>query len=155
MVGGTVMGFVGGLHYWWPKMFGRMYPERLAQFAAFLVFMGFNTTFLPQFVLGYLGMPRRYYNYAPRYQPLHQLSTVGAWILGAGLLLTFGYLLVTLFKPKNAPANPWGARSLEWAIPSPPPLENFKNDPIITDPYPYGEEYDAKGIGKIYGESHV
>jgi cytochrome c oxidase subunit 1 len=155
MMGGTVMAMLGGLHYWWPKIFGRMYPERTAQVTATLVFIGFNLTFLPQFVLGYLGMPRRYYNYAPRYQPLHIMSTMGAYLLGASLLFTFAYLLWTFRKPKDAPANPWGARSLEWSIPSPPPIENFTHDPIITEAYPYGEEFDHQGIGKIYGGTHV
>src|SRR5439155_5817581 len=123
-----------------------------------LVFMGFNITFLPQFVLGYLGMPRRYYNYEPRYQGLHQLSTLGSWILAVGLLLTFTYLFITLFKRKNAPANPWGARGLEWTIPSSPPVENFVKYPVVFEPYPYGKEFDLK-YAKLFhlteGEAHV
>jgi len=157
MMGGTVMAMLGGLHFWWPKMFGKMYPEKLARFAAFLVFMGFNITFLPQFVLGYLGMPRRYYNYEPRYQGLHQLSTLGSWILASGLILTFSYLLVSLWRGKKAPANPWNARGLEWMIPSPPPVENFTTEPVIFDAYPYGEEYDHKypNLFPASGGTHV
>jgi cytochrome c oxidase subunit 1 len=145
MMGGTVMAMLGGLHYWWPKMFGRMYPEKLARFACLLMFIGFNTTFGSQFILGNLGMPRRYYDYLPRYQPLHILSTVGSWFIGTSILITFSYLLLSLRKPKDAPANPWGAKSLEWTIPSPPPIENFTTDPVITEPYPYGVNPHAHG----------
>jgi cytochrome c oxidase subunit 1 len=140
MMGGTVMAMLGGLHYWWPKMFGKMYPEMLARVAAVFIFIGFNVTFLAQFALGYLGMPRRYYNYEPRYQPLNIVSTAGSWFIGVGFLLTFGYLLWSLYRGKKAPANPWGAKSLEWTIPSPPPVENFTTDPVIEPPYNYGGE---------------
>ena len=99
-------------------------------------------------------MPRRYYNYEPRFQPLHILSTVGSWCVASGIILTFTYLMLTLRKKKDAPPNPWGARGLEWTIPSPPPLENFVTEPVITDPYPYGEEYDHK-YKDLYGGAHV
>ncbi len=138
MMGGTVMAMLAGLHYWWPKMFGKMYPEKLGKFACLLIFIGFNTTFGSQFTLGYLGMPRRYYNYQPRFEPLNQLSTLGSWFIGAGFLITFSYLIWSLFKGQKAPQNPWGAKSLEWEIPSPPPVENFEHEPKITEPYPYG-----------------
>jgi cytochrome c oxidase subunit 1 len=138
MMGGTVMAMLAGLHYWWPKMFGRMYPEKLGRVGAALIFFGFNVTFGAQFALGYLGMPRRYYNYLPRYQPLNQLSTFGSWFIGSGFILTFSYLIWSLFKGEKAPANPWGARGLEWDIQSPPITENFPTPPVIYDPYPYG-----------------
>ena len=150
MMGGTVMAMLGGLHYWWPKFWGKMYPEKLARFGAFLVFLGFNLTFLPQFVLGYLGMPRRYYNYEPRYQPLHIMSTIGSWILASGILLTFGYLLWAIKHGRKAAANPWGAKSLEWQIPSPPPTENFLTPPVITDPYPYGDNPHGSKVKDPY-----
>ncbi|HYP14746.1 MAG TPA: cytochrome c oxidase subunit I [Bryobacteraceae bacterium] len=138
MMGGTVIAFLGGLHYWWPKMFGRMYNERLAAIGCALVFIGFNVTFFTQFILGTQGMPRRYYNYLDQYQPLHAFSTFGSWILGAGLFLTAAYLLATFRKPMDAPANPWGGRTLEWEAASPPITHNFDHDPILTHgPYDF------------------
>jgi cytochrome c oxidase subunit 1 len=138
MMGGTVMGMLAGLHYWWPKMFGVMYNEKLGRIGAFLMFIGFNVTFGAQFVMGNLGMPRRYYEYADRFQPLHIVSTVGSWFIAASFLLMGSYFIYSLFRGKKAPANPWNAKSLEWTIASPPPTENFLSDPVITDPYPYG-----------------
>jgi len=141
MMGGTVIAFLGGLHYWWPKMFGRMYNERLAAIGCALVFVGFNVTFFTQFVLGSRGMPRRYYNYLDQFQPLHAFSTFGSWILGAGLFLTAGYLLATFRKPMDAPANPWGGRTLEWEAQSPPITHNFDFDPVLTHgPYDFRPE---------------
>jgi cytochrome c oxidase subunit 1 len=138
MMGGTVMAFLGGLHYWWPKMTGRMYNERLGQIAATIVFIGFNATFFPQFIMGGQGMPRRYYNYAPEFQPMHGFSTVGSWILAAGLFLTLGYLLASLRKPYNAPPNPWGGKTMEWLTQSPPLTENFEGQPVATHgPYDF------------------
>jgi cytochrome c oxidase subunit 1 len=138
MMGGTVMGFLGGLHYWWPKITGRMYHERLGQIAAALVFIGFNATFFPQFIMGGQGMPRRYYNYLPQFQPMHAFSTVGSWIIGAGLFLTLGYLLASLRKPYDAPDNPWGGKTMEWQTQSPPLTENFEAQPVATHgPYDY------------------
>ncbi|MDZ4798128.1 MAG: cytochrome c oxidase subunit I [Bryobacteraceae bacterium] len=138
MMGGTVIAFLGGLHYWWPKMFGRMYNERLAAIACALVFVGFNVTFFTQFVLGSRGMPRRYYNYLDQFQPLHAFSTYGSWILGAGLFLTAGYLLATFRKPMDAPANPWGGKTFEWETQSPPITHNFDFDPVLLHgPYDY------------------
>jgi len=145
MVGGMVMGFMGGLHYWWPKISGRMYPEKLGQLAAFITFIGFNLTFFPQFIMGYLGMPRRYHNYAPEFQIYHVLSTAGASILGVGYLLPVIYLLWSLRRGKKAPANPWNATGLEWQTPSPPPVRNFETTPVvITEPYDYSTELDEK-----------
>jgi cytochrome c oxidase subunit 1 len=138
MMGGTVIAFLSGLHYWWPKMFGRMYNEKLARIACGLVFVGFNMTFFTQFILGSRGMPRRYYNYLDQFQPLHAFSTVGSWVLGAGLFLTAGYLLASLRKPYDAPANPWGARTFEWETQSPPITHNFDFDPVLKHgPYDY------------------
>jgi len=138
MMGGAVIAFLGGLHYWWPKMFGRMYNEKLGAIGCALVFIGFNVTFFTQFLLGTRGMPRRYYNYLDQFQPLHAFSTFGSWILGAGLFLTAAYLLATFRKPMDAPRNPWGGRTLEWETESPPIVHNFDFDPILTHgPYDF------------------
>jgi cytochrome c oxidase subunit I len=138
MMGGTVIAFLGGLHYWWPKMFGRMYNEKLGAIGCALVFIGFNVTFFTQFILGSRGMPRRYYNYLDQFQPLHAFSTFGSWILGAGLFLTAAYLLATFRKPMDAPQNPWGGRTMEWLTQSPPITHNFDYDPVLTHgPYDF------------------
>jgi len=140
MVGGAIMGYLGGLHFWWPKMTGRMYPETLARIAGLIVFLGFNLTFFPQFVLGYLGMPRRYHAYPEEFQVLNVLSTAGASVLGVGYLLPLLYLTWSLRYGARAPANPWGAAGLEWQTTSPPPTENFATTPIVTrDAYDYHE----------------
>jgi cytochrome c oxidase subunit 1 len=146
MMGSTVIAFLGGLHYWWPKMFGRMYSEPAARIACALVFIGFNATFLPQFVLGSRGMPRRYYNYLPEFQALHQASTVGSWILGLGFLIMAGYLFASLRKKMDAPANPWHSRTLEWQTSSPPITHNFHEIPAVGGgPYDY---YRPVGNGR-------
>ncbi|HYU78141.1 MAG TPA: cytochrome c oxidase subunit I, partial [Vicinamibacterales bacterium] len=132
MVGGAIMGYLGGLHYWWPKMVGRMYNEFLSRIAAILVFVGFNLTFFPQFVLGYLGMPRRYHMYPPEFQVLNVLSSAGASVLGLGYVLPLLYLLYSLKKGAVAGPNPWGAAGLEWRTSSPPPTENFPITPRVT-----------------------
>jgi cytochrome c oxidase subunit I len=138
MMGGTVIGFLGGLHYWWPKISGRMYNEKLGRIAAALVFIGFNATFFPQFIMGGQGMPRRYYNYLPQFQPMHAFSTIGSWILASGLFLTLGYLLASLRKPYDAPPNPWGGKTMEWLTQSPPITENFEGQPVCTHrPYDF------------------
>jgi cytochrome c oxidase subunit 1 len=138
MVGGALMGYLGGIHFWWPKITGRMYPEWLAKPAGLIVFLGFNLTFFPQFVVGYLGMPRRYHVYPDEFQVLNVLSTAGASILGLGYLLPLCYLLWSLRYGAHAPANPWGATGLEWQTPSPPPTENFAETPVVTeDAYAY------------------
>ncbi len=126
MVGGTIMAYLGGIHYWWPKMTGRLYSEWWGRLSALIIFVGFNLTFLPQFVLGYLGMPRRYYLYPPEFQVLNVLSTAGASILGVGYLLPFTYLLVSLRWGPPAGANPWEGSGREWTTASPPPTENFE-----------------------------
>ncbi len=138
MVGGMVSAFFGGLHYWWPKITGRMYPEMWARFAAILMFFGFNVTFFPQFILGYLGMPRRYDHYAPEFQVLNVLSSAGATVLAAAYLLPLGYLTWSLFRGVKAPPNPWNATGLEWQTQSPPRTENFASIPEVTRrPYHY------------------
>ncbi|HEX9304018.1 MAG TPA: cytochrome c oxidase subunit I [Thermoanaerobaculia bacterium] len=138
MVGGAIMGYLGGIHYWWPKISGKLYPEAWARFAALVVFLGFNLTFFPQFILGYLGMPRRYHAYPPEFQVLNVMSTAGASILGVGYLMPMVYLVWSMRYGKAAPANPWGSTGLEWDTPSPPPTENFPVTPVVTDePYHY------------------
>jgi cytochrome c oxidase subunit 1 len=133
MVGGAIMGYFAGLHFWWPKMTGRMYNEAAAKSAAVLVFVGFNLTFFPQFILGYLGMPRRYHMYPPEFQVLNVMSTGGAVILGFGYLLPMIYLTYSFFKGEKAGANPWMATGLEWTTQSPPLPENFPGTPIVTE----------------------
>ena len=138
MVGGAIMGYMGGLHFWWPKMTGRMYSEFFSRIAAILVFVGFNLTFLPQFVVGYLGMPRRYHSYPDEMQVLNVMSSAGASVLGLGYLLPAIYLLYSLKKGAVAGPNPWGASGLEWQTQSPPLTENFLEVPIVDhEPYEY------------------
>jgi cytochrome c oxidase subunit 1 len=146
MVGGTVMAYMGGLHYWWPKMTGRMYPEAWARPAAFIIFFGFILTFLPQFVLGYLGMPRRYHQYDPEFQVLNVMSSAGASILAVGYALPLVYFLWSLRYGKKAGPNPWLGTTLEWHTSSPPPPDNFAVTPVVTeDPYTYAEETEIVG----------
>ena len=133
MVGGAVMGYLGGMHYWWPKISGRLYPEAWGRLAAMIVFIGFNLTFFPQFILGYLGMPRRYWQYPPEYQVLNVMSTAGATILAVGYLLPMAYLLWSLRYGKIADDNPWHATGLEWQTASPPPTFNFDAIPVVTE----------------------
>ena len=132
MVGGTIMGYLGGLHYWWPKITGRLYPEAWARFGALVVFVGFNLTFFPQFLLGYMGMPRRYYAYPPEFQVLNVMSSAGASILGVGYLIPMIYLIWSMRYGPHAPPNPWGAFGLEWRTSSPPPTQNFEQTPVVT-----------------------
>src|ERR1700761_6626403 len=131
MVGGMLMAFLSGVHFWWPKMTGRMYPESLSKLAAVVTFIGFNLTFLPQFILGYLGMPRRYAAYPPEFQVLNVLSTAGATVLGVGYMLPMLYLVWSLKYGKIAGANPWQATGLEWQIQSPPITTNFVETPVV------------------------
>jgi cytochrome c oxidase subunit I len=131
MVGGVVMGYLGGIHFWWPKITGRMYPEFWGKLAAMIGFIGFNLTFFPQFILGYLGMPRRYYQYPPEFQVLNILSTAGATILGVGYLMPLVYLLWSLRYGEVASDNPWNAAGLEWKTTSPPPTFNFDETPVV------------------------
>lgn len=138
MMGSTAVAFFGGIHYWWPKMTGKMYNEFLAIVAFVLFFIGFNLTFFPQFFLGSKGMPRRYYTYLEEFQFLHQLSTYGSWIVSLGILIMFINLINSLFSEKRAPNNPWGGTTLEWETTSPPDEHNFHETPVVTrDPYDY------------------
>jgi cytochrome c oxidase subunit 1 len=144
MVGGTVMTYLGGIHYWWPKISGRLYPEGWAKFGALMVFVGFNLTFFPQFILGYLGMPRRYHTYPDEFQVLNVLSSAGASILALGYIIPLIYLLWSLRYGPVAGANPWGATGLEWQTPSPPPTNNFEVTPVVTQaPYAYETQEEA------------
>jgi len=141
MVGGAIMGYMGGIHYWWPKISGKLYPEGWARFSALVIFVGFNLTFFPQFILGYLGMPRRYHAYPDEFQILNVMSTAGASILGVGYVLPLIYLVWSMRYGRAAPANPWGSTGLEWDTPSPPPTENFAVTPIVRgEPYQYSPE---------------
>ena len=135
----------GGMHFWWPKISGKLYPEGWARLAALIVFIGFNLTFFPQFLLGYMGMPRRYYDYShmPEFQILNVLSTAGATVLGVGYLLPMVYFLWSMRYGKPASDNPWNAAGLEWKTPSPPPTFNFDEEPVVTwEAYNY-EELDS------------
>jgi cytochrome c oxidase subunit 1 len=138
MVGGMVMAYMGGLHFWWPKMTGRMYSQWWSRLAALIIFVGFFLTFLPQFIVGYNGMPRRYYQYVPEFQVWNVLSSAGASILAVGYLLPLGYLLYSLRYGPRTGNNPWGATGLEWTTTSPPPRDNFAVTPIVVrGPYEY------------------
>ena len=133
MVGGMVLAYMGGLHFWWPKITGRMYPEGWGRFAALLVFAGFNLTFFPQFIAGYLGQPRRYHAYAPEFQVYNVLSTAGATVLGLGYVIPLVYFLWSLKYGSKAGDNPWRAKGLEWETSSPPPTFNFEKTPVVTE----------------------
>ncbi len=136
--GGTGFAIFGALHYWFPKMFGRMYHRKIPYIAWGLLFVGFNTLYFPMLLLGWQGMPRRYFDYLPQFHSLQFLSTIGSWILIGGLILMFGNLVHCLFKGEKAESNPWGGATLEWQIPSPPPRENFDEIPLVSKgPYEY------------------
>ncbi|MCA8976954.1 MAG: cbb3-type cytochrome c oxidase subunit I [Planctomycetes bacterium] len=140
MMGSISLAFFAGLHHWWPKMFGIMYNETLAKIACAVIFIGFNATFIPQFVMGSRGMPRRYATYVPDYEFWHKSSTVGAMILGLGILLMVYYLLASLFQRRQAMENQWGGVTLDWRTPTPPPLENFDHAPVVTsEVYDYSD----------------
>ena len=144
MVGATVSAFFGALHYWWPKITGRLYPESWARFAAILTYVGFNLTFFPQFILGYLGMPRRSYTYPAEWQSWNLLSSAGASVLAIAYLLPLFYLGWSLFWGRKAGANPWRATGLEWIAPSPPPKHNFERTPVVVvEPYRYDPEHNS------------
>jgi cytochrome c oxidase subunit I len=150
MVGGMVVAYLGGMHFWWPKISGRMYPEGWGKLAALIVFIGFNLTFFPQFLLGYMGMPRRYHAYPAEFQILNVLSTAGATILAVGYLLPMIYFVWSMRYGPIAPANPWNAAGLEWQIPSPPPTENFEEEPVVT-----WEAYNYEDFGDIPEEGSL
>lgn len=141
MIGGTVMGFFGALHFWYPKWFGKMLDDTLGKIAWFFVFIGFNVTFFPQFFLGVQGMPRRYATYLPEFESLMKLSTIGSWILAIGMIIMAYNLIKSLYSGEKAPDNPYNSLSLEWQTSSPPILENFKEIPVVTDwSYGYGKK---------------
>jgi cytochrome c oxidase subunit 1 len=145
MFGGTGTIFFAALHYWFPKMFGKMYNDKLATIAVALYFIGFNMLYFPKFIMGYMGMPRRYYDFLPQFEPLQKVSTVGSWILAGTIFFIIGYLIHALLKGKKATSNPWGGVTLEWHIPSPPPLENFKEIPTVThEPYDFSQLKEMK-----------
>jgi cytochrome c oxidase subunit 1 len=138
MMGGTIVALMAGIHHWWPKMFGKMYNETAGIVGALVVFIGFNLTFLTQFLLGTQGMPRRYASYVPEFQYLHELSTYGSWILLVGFLIHLFNFLASLAVGKKAPANPWGGMTMEWVADSPPTEHNFHGDPVCTHgPYDF------------------
>ena len=138
MVGGMVMAYMGGLHFWWPKITGRMYSQWWSRLAALIIFVGFFLTFLPQFIVGYNGMPRRYYQYVPEFQVWNVLSSAGASILAVGYILPLGYLIYSLQYGPRTGNNPWGATGLEWQTSSPPPRDNFDVTPtVVRGPYEY------------------
>ena len=144
MVGGMVSAYLGGLHFWWPKITGRMYPEAVAKLAAIITFIGFNLTFFPQFILGYLGMPRRYHAYPPEFQVLNVLSSAGASVLAVAFILPAIYFLWSLKYGPIAGDNPWKATGLEWQTSSPPPTHNFHEVPVVTtEPYHYGSDQEV------------
>lgn len=142
MVGAAVAGYFGALHFWWPKITGRMYPELWGRIAAVMIFFGFNLTFFPQFILGYLGMPRRYHAYPEEFGVLNILSSCGALVLGVAYALPLFYLLWSLYRGEKAPDNPWDAAGLEWRhVPSPPPKHNFETIPLVDfEAYDYPPE---------------
>jgi hypothetical protein len=139
MMGSTLVAFLGALHYWYPKFTGKMYPESLGQICSLGVFFGFNLTFLPQFVMGSRGMPRRYWDYDPQYQIFHQLSTIGAYVLGISIFISVVYLFWCFKYGRPAPRNPWGGSSLEWQCPTPPTLYNFEKPPVLHELYNYDD----------------
>jgi cytochrome c oxidase subunit 1 len=143
MVGGAILGFLAGIHFWWPKMTGRMYPELWSKAAAVIIFVGFNLTFFPQFILGYMGMPRRYHVYPPEFQVFNVLSSAGASVLALGFILPFFYLTWSLKNGPKAGRNPWGASSLDWQTDSPPIQMNFEVTPVVTV-----EAYDYSAVEK-------
>jgi len=145
MVGGAVMGYMGGIHYWWPKISGRLYPDGWARVSAIIIFVGFNLTFFPQFILGYLGMPRRYAVYPPEFQTLNVISTAGASILGLGYIIPLIYFAWSIRYGAPAGDNPWKATGLEWTTTSPPPTHNFEETPVVTEE-PYGYDRLAEEI---------
>ena len=141
MFGGTGFAFFAALHYWFPKMFGKMYNQRVAKVAWGFLFVGFNVLYFPLFVIGWMGMPRRYYDYLPQFHTGHLISTIGSWILITGLLILLANLVNALFKGEKAGRNPWGGATLEWQVSSPPPLENFETIPQVTK-----KPYDFRGV---------
>lgn len=155
MMGGTVMAFLAGLHYWWPKMTGRMYNEFWGRVSAVIIFIGFNVTFLPQFIMGSQGMPRRYYSYIEQFQTMHQISTIGSYLLGLGFLIIAIYLFYSLFKGAKASSNPFGARTLEWMTTTPPAQHNFNYTPVAHNgPYDFHKPIADFTLGIAGSDEH-
>ena len=151
MVGSTLFAFIGGMYHWFPKMFGRMYHEQTGRIGWLLVFLGFNLTFFIQFIAGSQGMPRRYASYLPEFQVFHVISTIGSYVLAVGLFTVLGNWLHAWFRGRQAPANPWGANSIEWHSNSPPRHANFDEDPTGSDPYDYSDwAYDRRLDGYVF-----
>jgi cytochrome c oxidase subunit 1 len=147
--GGMGFGLFAALHYWFPKMFGKTYDYKFATVSFIVLFVGFNLFYMTMLILGWAGMPRRYYSYLPKYTDLQVIATVGSWIMVGGLGMMFGNLLYAFFRGKKAEANPWGGATLEWQISSPPSFENFEKVPEITHgPYVFTKEANAEGKGK-------
>ena len=147
MVGASVMAFLAALHYWFPKMFGKMYPEGWGLVAASLIILGFNATFIPQFLLGNFGMPRRYYQYPEHFQALNVASTAGATLLGFGFLIILIYLAIALKWGSRSESNPWRSKGFEWLTASPPPTHNFDETPVVTgEPYDYREPVEVRHV---------
>jgi len=156
MVGGAIMGYLAGIHFWWPKISGRLYPEGWARFAALIIFAGFNLTFFPQFILGYLGMPRRYHFYPEEFQVLNVMSTAGASILAVGYAIPLVYLIWSVRYGPAAGPNPWKAKGLEWQTTSPPPTFNFDKTPLVTeDAYEYYSAAPAESAAGLTPEKQV
>ena len=156
MFGGTVIAFLGGLHYWWPKMFGRMYSEKWGRFSAILITIGFNITFIAQFIMGSRGMPRRYYDYVDEFSLLHFISSMGSYVMAIGFFIVAGYLVKSLVSGARAHANPWGSAALDWQTQSPPVHYNFEGDPEVANPYDYSSvQYDAESDGYVRVPSEV
>jgi cytochrome c oxidase subunit 1 len=145
MVGGAIMGYMAGIHFWWPKISGKLYPDGWSRVAAIIIFVGFNLTFFPQFILGYLGMPRRYAVYPPEFQTLNVVSTAGATILGLGYIIPLIYFAWSIRYGAPAGDNPWKATGLEWTTSSPPTTHNFEETPVVTEE-PYGYDRIAEEI---------
>ncbi len=155
MMGGTVMAFLAGIHFWWPKMTGKMYSEFWGRIAAVIIFIGFNVTFLPQFIMGSQGMPRRYFNYIEQFQSMHQLSTIGSYLLGIGFLIIGAYLLHSLFRGEKASSNPFGSRTLDWMTSSPPAHHNFNYTPVVYNgPYDFHKPIADFTIGIAGSDEH-
>lgn len=149
MFGGMGLIFFASIHYWFPKFFGKMYNEKISKLAAYWIAIGFNTLYFPMFIMGYMGMPRRYYDYLPEYQTYHIISTVGSWILVSGILVMVANLLIGLKSGKKTTDNPWGGTTLEWSVPSPPPIENFDEIPTVTTgPYDHSHIHGQEEINK-------
>ena len=150
MMGGTLIAFLGGMYYWWPKMTGRMFSELWGRIGCLIIFVGFNLTFFPQFLMGARGMPRRYARYEPEFEVFHQMSTIGSLVLGVGLFIAAGVFVHSLWRGRRAPDNPWGAATLEWQCASPPPHENFAEIPLAGEPYEYDDlVYDDEEEGFV------